>query len=852
RLHEDGGFKRLETSTGFKGSIRWCSPELLDGQPRAPTSDVYAWAWLVWEIMTGELPYEGAGADYVIIRKIFESPLPQVNGESRLGECLQVWELMTRCWVVDPQQRPTARMCRTSFVNLPRCPPTPDNTDRHSRSAALLENIGDLESWKGNYTEGLSHLEQALRMYEQEGNDKGVASVLRKQAVVYHRHSYPLKSLQTGVGALEKFRRLDDPLGTAEILYVMGSSLTIQDNEKEAMPFLKEALEIFRAHGNDVGVVQCLERIGEIHKRLDEYEAATTALENAVEIARRGGDKLGEAKVLLILGSLYYYQNYNDKGTSTLAETYGHKVGTRKPLQTKAGQNSLSQPDLASAMRPTAASATVTSTRHCRSQASNQACQQLKPVGIFVPMHPDHFLSKLSRAEVVPISYKVTDVQPPLFPNATRMKLTEKLSQRAGQTPFFTFEFFPPRTDQGFTNLLARISRLTPLNPLAISVTWGAGGSTRDRSMDLAGMSQARFGVDTIMHLTCTNMEQGMVEDALREAKDREITNLLALRGDPPRGSEFWLPIDPGFAHAIDLVKFIKSSPEFADCFCVGVAGYPDGHPDGMPLDEQMQHLKAKVDAGADYIITQLFYDVDNFKDWVRRVRDAGITVPIIPGVMPIQNHTSFIRMAKLCGAKIPAEVTAALEPIRNDDQKVKDYGVELAINIRAEAITQWGTPTSIEDLNAIFTRHLNSDPRTPTTPFSPDTLLAESRMILPQLLEMTRKGWWTVGSQPAVDSAPSNDEVVGWGPAGGYVFQKAFVEFFCDEDTLRLLDAKVRGENGWVTWYAANSQDEFMTNLGDEGRNAVTWGVFPGQEIAQSTIIERASFWTWKARGGL
>ncbi|KAG8973560.1 hypothetical protein FRC05_008628 [Tulasnella sp. 425] len=506
--------------------------------------------------------------------------------------------------------------------------------------------------------------------------------------------------------------------------------------------------------------------------------------------------------------------------------------------------------------------------------------------------------------------------------------------------------------------------------------------------MDLAGMSQARFGVDTIMHLTCTNMEQGMVDDALREAKDREITNVLALRGDPPRGSEFWLPIDPRFTHAIDLVKYIKSNPEFADFFCVGVAGYPDGHTDGLPLDEQIQHLKAKVDAGADYIITQLFYDVDGFKDWVKRVRNAGITVPIIPGVMPIQNHTSFLRMTKLCGAKIPPEITAALEPIRNDDQKVKDYGVELATTIvksitedpslgirgvhfctlnleksvrrildalgwtheshrprnqiidtapeqphlpgrvaispehaskvavsalshapaslsvpqqseqdddsattdfggvsstwdefpngrfgdptspaygvgsgdqwdpgagglgvsRAEAIAQWGTPTSIDDLNAIFTRHLNSDPRTPMTPFSPDPLLAESRIILPQLLEMTSKAWWTVGSQPAVDSAPSNDEVVGWGPAGGYVFQKAFVEFFCDEDALRTLETKIKGENGWVTWYAANSQDEFITNLSDEGRNAVTWGVFPGQEIAQSTIIERASFLTWKA----
>ncbi|KIO33994.1 hypothetical protein M407DRAFT_227190, partial [Tulasnella calospora MUT 4182] len=114
RLHEDSGFGRLETSTGFKGSIRWCSPEVINGGPRSLSSDVYSWAWLVWEIMTGRLPYEGASADYVIIRQIFESPIPQVDGASRLSDCLQVWELMTRCWNVDPLQRPTARMCKTT------------------------------------------------------------------------------------------------------------------------------------------------------------------------------------------------------------------------------------------------------------------------------------------------------------------------------------------------------------------------------------------------------------------------------------------------------------------------------------------------------------------------------------------------------------------------------------------------------------------------------------------------------------------------------------------------------------------------------------------------------------------
>ncbi|KIO27646.1 hypothetical protein M407DRAFT_72876, partial [Tulasnella calospora MUT 4182] len=128
RLHEDSGFGRLETSTGSKGSIRWCSPELIDGAPRAPTSDVYAWAWL---IMTGDVPYEGTSTDYAIIRKIFESPLPEVDGQSRLSDCLHVWDLLTRCWNVDPVQRPTSRMCQTTMtyrVSIPRHPTLVNST----------------------------------------------------------------------------------------------------------------------------------------------------------------------------------------------------------------------------------------------------------------------------------------------------------------------------------------------------------------------------------------------------------------------------------------------------------------------------------------------------------------------------------------------------------------------------------------------------------------------------------------------------------------------------------------------------------------------------------------------------
>ncbi|KAG8847860.1 hypothetical protein FRB96_001375 [Tulasnella sp. 330] len=532
---------------------------------------------------------------------------------------------------------------------------------------------------------------------------------------------------------------------------------------------------------------------------------------------------------------------------------------------------------------------------------------------------------------------------------------------------------------------MPRISRLATLNPLAVSITWGAGGSSRVRSMELAGWSQAELGVDTILHLTCTNMEMGMVDEALHAAKAKGIQNVLALRGDPPQGAESWMPTDTRFAHAVDLVRYIRSRAEFADHFCIGVAAYPDGHTDGLPVEQEMTYLKEKVDAGADFIVTQLFYDVANFKSWVNKIRSLGIVVPIVPGIMPIQNYTSFLRLTKLCGTNVPREVWSKLEPIRNDDQKVKDYGVELAISIvnsvisdneidvlgvhlctlnleksvrrvldglgwsheshrmsnqvidetpavhhlpsdalispadastsamttllhppsspslvpltdpakplgtgvgttwdefpngrfgdptspaygvgsgdqwdpgagglgvtRLKAISQWGSPETLEDLIVVFVRYLQSDPRTPTTPFSPDPLLDESKLVLPHLLEMTKRGWFTVGSQPAVDGAPSTDRTFGWGPAGGYVFQKAFVEFFCDDKTLQALQQRIDSEasSGWITWFATNVQDDFFTNVQEDGPNAVTWGVFPGQEIAQSTIIERTSFMTWK-----
>ena len=195
----------------------------------------------------------------------------------------------------------------------------------------------------------------------------------------------------------------------------------------------------------------------------------------------------------------------------------------------------------------------------------------------------------------------------------------------------WSFEFFPPKTDAGVTNLKARLGRMGGLNPEFVDYTWGAGGSTSTLTMDLCQSAQEDANFIANMHLTCTNMEAGKVEEALTTAKSLGIRNIVALRGDPPAGEKEWKATDTGFTCALDLVKFIRE--KYGDYFCISVAGYPEGHPDkitdypayleaGKVSDEiyaaEMAYLKEKVDAGADVIISQMFYDADIFLRWVK------------------------------------------------------------------------------------------------------------------------------------------------------------------------------------------------------------------------------------------
>merc|ERR1719316_448485 len=225
-----------------------------------------------------------------------------------------------------------------------------------------------------------------------------------------------------------------------------------------------------------------------------------------------------------------------------------------------------------------------------------------------------------------------------------------------------------------------------------VDVTWGAGGSTADKTLEICINALKYHGLDVMMHLTCTNMEKEALHRALTTCKENGICNILALRGDPPAGVNAgeWKAVEGGFAYAVDLVKYIRE--EFGDYFCIAVAGYPEGHLEMESKDADLRYLKEKVDAGADMIVTQLFYDNGEFFAWRDKCVEMGITIPILPGIMPIQSYGGFTKMTSLCKTKVPAHIPEKLDPVKDDDEKVKDAGVQICIDQCKELIEK-GTP---------------------------------------------------------------------------------------------------------------------------------------------------------------
>jgi methylenetetrahydrofolate reductase (NADPH) len=620
-------------------------------------------------------------------------------------------------------------------------------------------------------------------------------------------------------------------------------------------------------------------------------------------------------------------------------------------------------------------------------------------------------------------------------------KITDKIAALPADSYYFSLEFFPPKTAMGFSNLRDRLDRMArALRPLFVNVTWGAGGSTANKSLELAEICQRELNLTTCLHLTCTNMSRKVINGALEDAKALGIRNILALRGDPPRAAEYQDPnedpenaIDQDFVWAIDLVRYIKKT--HGDYFCIGVAAYPEGHADeshplGQSLEHDLPYLVDKTQAGADFIMTQLFFDIEAYDKFERTLRDhpsgAFKSIPIIPGLMPIQSYQMIKRTTKLSHARIPDRLMARLDAVKKDDEKVKSVGVDILseivehvkeiksrttgpqgfhfytlnlekavsfiiektklippgtlgdgdeeavaddvmpniptlqingssheepltaprhvsrrqssigsdphnrvivtgrppshpeyeasaadasipaepINTRAntlaisegegvlgreatwddfpngrwgdarspaygeidgygpslhvtnaQAASLWGHPEKLEDVSELFVKHLQGE--LTAIPWSEEEFNAETGTITQQLLQLNSKGWWTVASQPAVNGLRSSDTTFGWGPQQGFVFQKAFVEFFIPSAEWKVLLEKLQSSEiqETVCFYAANAAGDFASSdltggLAGEARepstNAVTWGVFPGKEIITPTIIEEVSFRAW------
>ena len=650
-------------------------------------------------------------------------------------------------------------------------------------------------------------------------------------------------------------------------------------------------------------------------------------------------------------------------------------------------------------------------------------------------------------------------------------RLTTLIANVPADQTIFSLEFFPPKTQAGFNNLQSRLARMaTALRPRFVTVTWGAGGSTAEKSLELAEVCQRQLGLTTVLHMTCTNMRKSMIDEALSACKELGVRNILCLRGDAPREEYKDDPATNGhaaeedaedeFTWAVDLVKYIRR--KHGNHFCLGVAGYPEGHSDEstpeagkQDVEHDLPYLCQKVEAGAEFIMTQLTYNLDAYSNYQQRLRDYEDSdgkkmfarIPIIPGVLPIQSYQVIKRISKLSHAKIPNAIAERIEEVKTDDDAVKKVGVDIVselvegikalpqppelarvvhfytlnleksvafiaercglishgkettsnessdsddvipgsgkfVNGKGHHNTQprfsrrrasstnaqphnrvildsgsrsphenglvkhqtndekgaaqpasnpskehnlmisegqgslgreatwddfpngrwgpahspaygeidgygpslkvgpatarkfWGNPTCAKDITKLFKDHvlgqLHAVPWSDEVDhegMSTSTLRAETVVIRKDLIAMIeKKDYWTLASQPAVDGVRSDDETFGWGPKGGFVFQKPFVEFFCskqhwEEDLKSKLIRTPQEEVSWMKTDAEGVYESTETVLesrqlqgkptskrtpGTPNLNPVTWGVFAGREIITPTIIEPESFRVW------
>lgn len=251
-----------------------------------------------------------------------------------------------------------------------------------------------------------------------------------------------------------------------------------------------------------------------------------------------------------------------------------------------------------------------------------------------------------------------------------------------------SFEVFPPKTEKGHHTLMKEMETLAAFSPEYISVTYGAGGSTRDRTLDIALEIRDRFDITPLVHFTCVGFSADEVEEYIRTIRKKGISDILALRGDPPAGEENFRPHPEGFGHADELVRFIKSREDFH----VAVAGYPEGHIEAPDLDTDITYLKQKVDAGGELIITQLFFDNRDFFTFIDKIRSRGIEVPVTAGIMPVTGIQQIERSIELSGAKIPPALQQLLDRYDSDEDLRKaglEYSTRQCEELRESGATE-------------------------------------------------------------------------------------------------------------------------------------------------------------------
>lgn len=273
------------------------------------------------------------------------------------------------------------------------------------------------------------------------------------------------------------------------------------------------------------------------------------------------------------------------------------------------------------------------------------------------------------------------------------MKLIRDIHEacRAAGRPALSFEFFPPKTADGERALFEKtLPALMAIRPDYCSVTYGAGGSTRETTLGIVDRIQKDFSLPAMMHLTCVNSTQAQLREVVEEARSRGIENILALRGDPPGGTGPWVPVEGGFTYSSELVAFLRA----LNGFCIGTAGFPEGHiaqTAGKHTD--WKYLADKVNAGADFIITQLFFDNEDFYEFQNYLRnELGVKVPIIPGILPVLARAQTKKFTEMCGARLPESFVEQLDALGDDDAAVAEFGIEYATK-QCQELLKFGVP---------------------------------------------------------------------------------------------------------------------------------------------------------------